>query len=337
MTAEGFGAIQASRPVSGVHDDVFLTRDIDEAHTILSRTYRDHSIRSGPRARRFELTHRIVSMPDISIGYNTYAADVRIMVPPPQYFYIACIATKGHFTLGCGREYAKLTPGQIIVAPPDKPLHIENWDVGSCGAGIRISRHYLESSLAGILGRPVNRQIDFMFARQTPEGRRARFQRILEFITQELGHLDRANDSNAHSAIFSQLLVESLLVNQPHEYSSEIDAPAPAATPRAIREAVDFINDDPAAVSTVTDIARMAMVSVRSLEAGFRKHLGISPMSYVKEVRLMRVHDELANGDPSRLTVTAAARRWGFTHLGRFSELYYKKYDVLPSQTLRRG
>ena len=123
------------------------------------------------------------------------------------------------------------------------------------------------------------------------------------------------------STVFSQLLVETLLFTQPHDYSSQIDAPAPAATSRTIRAAVDFINEDPAAISTVTDIARAAMVSVRSLEYGFRKHLGVSPMSYVREVRLARVYDELKTGDPSRLTVTAAARRCGSLSGGSASSI----------------
>ncbi len=323
--------------VRGVNSELFLTRDLDEAHRILSRTFRDHSIRSGPRTRQFGLTHRVTSMPEVTIGHVTFDADVRVAVPPPQCFYIACVPIKGHFTVGCGRDSAEMSAGQVMVVPPGKPLRFENWSAGSCGAGIRISRHYLESSLAGILGRPLSRPIDFMAASQATDAGRAKFTRTLEFITQELGELDMPNYRGSLSTVFSQLLVETLLVTQPHDYSSQIDAPAPAATSRTIRAAVDFINEDPAAISTVTDIARAAMVSVRSLEYGFRKHLGVSPMSYVREVRLARVYDELKTGDPSRLTVTAAARRWGFTHLGRFSELYQKKYDVLPSQTLRHN
>jgi transcriptional regulator GlxA family with amidase domain len=86
----------------------------------------------------------------------------------------------------------------------------------------------------------------------------------------------------------------------------------------------------------VGDIARAAAVSVRALEYGFKKHVGVSPMAYLKEVRLAGIHDELTNGDASRLTVTSAARRWGFSHLGRLSKLYREKYGILPSESLRQ-
>ena len=53
-------------------------------------------------------------------------------------------------------------------------------------------------------------------------------------------------------------------------------------------------------------------------------------------MRLSRVHDELRNADPTRVTVAAAAHRWGFAHLGRFASAYREKYGVAPSETLRR-
>lgn len=76
-------------------------------------------------------------------------------------------------------------------------------------------------------------------------------------------------------------------------------------------------------------------MSLRGLYAGFREHRGISPMAYLRAVRLERVRHDLLN-DPAIDSVTAAALRWGFGHLGRFSVEYRKSFGEPPGQTLRR-
>ncbi|MGC4792182.1 helix-turn-helix transcriptional regulator [Micromonospora sp. DT178] len=65
-------------------------------------------------------------------------------------------------------------------------------------------------------------------------------------------------------------------------------------------------------------------------------HHDTTPMRYVRQIRLERAHRDLQAADPSTgVTVTMIARRWGFTHLGRFSTDYRAAYGSSPSHTLR--
>jgi AraC-like DNA-binding protein len=59
-------------------------------------------------------------------------------------------------------------------------------------------------------------------------------------------------------------------------------------------------------------------------------------MTYLRQVRLALVHDNLRAADPAATTVAQVAYRYGFTHLGRFAAAYRERYDVSPSQTLRK-
>jgi hypothetical protein len=68
---------------------------------------------------------------------------------------------------------------------------------------------------------------------------------------------------------------------------------------------------------------------------GFRRYVGMAPMTYLRHLRLARVHEELRLGDPRSVTVAEVASRWGFGHLGRFAAAYRAKYGVAPSVTLR--
>ena len=58
-------------------------------------------------------------------------------------------------------------------------------------------------------------------------------------------------------------------------------------------------------------------------------------MSYLKELRFEQAHLELMHNE--HLSVTDVAFKWGFTHLGRFSQEYKRRYGELPSFTRRSG
>jgi transcriptional regulator GlxA family with amidase domain len=85
---------------------------------------------------------------------------------------------------------------------------------------------------------------------------------------------------------------------------------------------------------TTSQLAMQCHVSVRSLQEGFRRHLGMSPMAYARDVRLRRAHSELRSAHPGHTTVAAVAHRWGFTHLGRFATAHKQMYGETPHQTL---
>jgi transcriptional regulator GlxA family with amidase domain len=86
----------------------------------------------------------------------------------------------------------------------------------------------------------------------------------------------------------------------------------------------------------VAELAEIAGMSVRSLQEGFRRHVGCAPMAYLQQVRLLRAHDALRRADPTRITVAAVAHRWGFAHLGRFAAAYRTRFGQTPSETLRQ-
>ncbi|MFC7655264.1 helix-turn-helix transcriptional regulator [Pseudonocardia benzenivorans] len=87
----------------------------------------------------------------------------------------------------------------------------------------------------------------------------------------------------------------------------------------------------------MSDLARQVGISVRALQEGFKEYVGVPPMTYLREVRLTRAHDELRDAEPGAVAVAEVASRWGFTHLGRFGVAYRRKFGVAPSRTMRDG
>jgi len=107
------------------------------------------------------------------------------------------------------------------------------------------------------------------------------------------------------------------------------------SSPATLRRAVAFINEHAGRHLTVADIAAASFVTVRAVQLAFRRHLDMTPMQYLRRVRLHRAHQDLLAADPARESVTAVAYRWKFASASRFTAYYRGIYGVLPSHTLR--
>jgi adenylate cyclase len=77
-------------------------------------------------------------------------------------------------------------------------------------------------------------------------------------------------------------------------------------------------------------------VAERTLNAHFRTFLGLSPISYLRRLRLAAAREALLAGEPG-VSVTEVARQFGFNHFGRFAGQYRRCFGESPSATLRHG
>jgi AraC family ethanolamine operon transcriptional activator len=85
---------------------------------------------------------------------------------------------------------------------------------------------------------------------------------------------------------------------------------------------------------TMLEICKLIGVSQRKLNYCFHEVLGISPMKYQRITRLNRIQQELKQARDGQ-NVFDIASRWGFWHMGQFSQDYKRLFGELPSETLR--
>ncbi|MCQ6963977.1 helix-turn-helix transcriptional regulator [Aromatoleum toluolicum] len=134
---------------------------------------------------------------------------------------------------------------------------------------------------------------------------------------------------------FEQILLTTLLEWQPGSLSESLRSDAREVLPRHVRFAEDYIRthaDEPITIELLTGLTG---VSGRTLYSGFQKFRGITPMRYLRDVRMEHARSDLQ--DPARPhSVTEVATRWDFFQLGRFASEYRKRYGECPATTLRR-
>jgi AraC-like DNA-binding protein len=103
----------------------------------------------------------------------------------------------------------------------------------------------------------------------------------------------------------------------------------------AVARAIAYIDACVAEHVTLPDIAEAARLSVRGVQYAFQRHLGVTPLSYLRDRRLDACRVELIASDPAVTSVAAVARRWGFAHLSRFAQAYRERFGEYPSVTIR--
>jgi AraC family transcriptional regulator, ethanolamine operon transcriptional activator len=86
----------------------------------------------------------------------------------------------------------------------------------------------------------------------------------------------------------------------------------------------------------VADLCKATAASERTLDYAFKEILGLSPIAFLRRLRLHHVRVALRTGTPRRTTVSAEAMKCGFWHFGDFSKAYKDCFGESPSDTLRR-
>lgn len=105
---------------------------------------------------------------------------------------------------------------------------------------------------------------------------------------------------------------------------------------RAAKCVIEYLQEHARELPDMQTLCEIGKVSERSLQYGFLDYIGITPIQYLRVIRLNGVNADLLSACENTTNVTRTALKWGFIELGRFSREYKKLFQELPSATLRR-
>lgn len=86
---------------------------------------------------------------------------------------------------------------------------------------------------------------------------------------------------------------------------------------------------------TVPELCQQLHVSRRTLQYCFEDVLGMSPIQYLRAIRLNGVRRHLRNDQGAKPTVQDVATHWGFWHLSQFASDYRRLFGESPSETIK--
>lgn len=147
------------------------------------------------------------------------------------------------------------------------------------------------------------------------------------------------NEADLSEPAMRRAILDSVLEVLAPVVAQHVDAPAPAfreiSRSLIVKKAREFAVANVHEPLQVIDICRATGVSRRALQVSFQDVLGVSPLAYLRLIRLNGARQALLHPDKG-LQVKHVVAKWGFWHLSRFSAEYRDLFGELPSETLRR-
>ena len=142
------------------------------------------------------------------------------------------------------------------------------------------------------------------------------------------------SDSDLLFPLLEEIMVYQLLSAWPRRAPGTL-WPRSASGAAPLRRAQDYIDGHIAQKLLLSDVAGAAGVGVRRLQLIFRGETGKTPLQFILERRLDRVHADLRTSSGGGASVGTVAARWGFTHMGDFGRRYRARFGEAPSLTRR--
>jgi AraC-like DNA-binding protein len=248
------------------------------------------------------------------------------------------MATQGRGKLEQGEEEFGYSPHRAVVftsTSPKKIYHSSDCKLST----LVLERRNISSYCAKLLGRDVVGEVEFETDFDLTSMNGQSWLRLFHYASAEISAPHSLlRDVPAARQQLEQMLITGFLLSHRHNYTDALLGPQSAAAPFYVKRAEAFIEAHFAEPLSLADIAGHVGVSARSLQNGFQRFRGMTPMAFLRSIRLHHVHRALTIADPAISSVTEIALVCGFTHLGEFGTLYKRTFGVTPSQTLfKRG
>ncbi|SBS77840.1 Transcriptional regulator, AraC family [uncultured Mycobacterium sp.] len=324
-------------PPALANNEIFYTEDIAEASRLIGQALAPLRLDVQAEHRNgFAATMHGVRLRNVSMLYLDVHVAATIDIPVLGQYFAVHMPMNGRAMVDHGGRTFEANTIHALVTSPGVPLQIA-FDHDSPQLLIRIEARPMVAHLTRLLGRSLSRPLEFEPEFDLATDAAMRWHTAVQLIHTEVFHPGSLIQRGQGIGAVEELLMSSLLQLQPSNYHDEfLQPPLPDQRRAVVQEAMNYVDDHLAERITMDAVARAVHMSVRSIQQGFREELGMAPMTFVRERRLERVHEELSDAVPSDgVTVTSVAERWGFHHLGSFAVEYRKRWGEAPSETLR--
>ena len=311
---------------------VVLTTDVDEATDALCRVYAQAQI-NPIRSTRVNMRMNAAQFPTFGAGCLHFGADVSIQAEDVSAYYIDTPLCGEAVTRWRDGYSQKTGLGSAAVLSPGTPCEI-GWS-GDCDQiYLKVSEPQIRGQLEDLLNRSARKRVTF--ARLSPKTTASSdWVELIRILARESGRPDGVLAHRLAVDNLQRLLIQGLLLIQPHNYADALSEREPPASAAEVRRAIDLMDAQPETAWSTLQLARAIGVSSKALLTAFRRSDRPRPMAYLRRLRLDRTHAELAASPPEAVTVTTVAGRWGFVHLGWFAGQYRQQFGESPSETLR--
>jgi AraC-like DNA-binding protein len=327
---------------SGVAHHIFKTSKVDELENSLSSLVVSQRLVPLKRESLLDSEFRFDGVGDLGAFHVRFGRSLAVEFPSQEtddrlnnVFFVMAKTGSGQLIMAHQQYAIAGKMGVVFTSGLPRTMHY----LQDCDAQVlTMNRHKIVECCMKLLGREIdetNLKFDAVFALDDASGRS--WTRLVEYATAELGDpRSLIRSSPTARSQLEQMVMTGLLLGHSHSYSEALLRPQSPAAPYYVKRAEAYIEHHFADALSLADIAAHAGVSARSLQNGFRMFRNMTPMEFLRAIRLKNAHANLLMADPKTTTTTDIAMRSGFSHMGEFAALYKKFYGTSPSHTLMK-
>ena len=325
-------------PPALTSNEVFYSEDVREASKLMGRAFSPLTLHvADEHLAGFAASMHGVRLRNVSMLYFDLHVPAAIDIPRHGDYFAVHMPMNGSALASHRGKTFEANSICSLVSSPGESLTMQ-LDTDSPQLVIRIEEPVMVAYLTRVMGRSLPHPLAFEPEFDLTTEAAMRWHAAVQLIHTEVFHAGSLVRRGQGIGAVEDLVMSSLLHLQPSNYVAEFTSPGRTDKRGAVvQAAIDYLDDHLAEHITMSSVADAVHMSVRAVQQGFHEQLGMTPMTYLRERRLERVHEELMDATPGDgVTVTAVAERWGFHHLGSFGAEYRRRWGESPSQTLRR-
>lgn len=310
------------------------TTDPDEAQALLSRELVDVSVTKVKDRHRFHLEMNGVHLGKTSLGYNRFNTDTSIDAGQVNDAIILVVGIGPPSVISIDDDQIVCTDRGAVISPSRRIINER--PVGGGVYFLRAEMKTIEERFREVMGWLPRKPMVFDRSVDLRKGRGAQAHRLLNYLVDEI-QLDNTILENPLLKVGFDDMVLNTLLTLPNTFSEELMGDRQlSVAPALVRRAEEFSDAYATEPITISDLVAECNCSRNVLFSAFRKFRGYTPMQFLANSRLRSAHKALQSPSPGD-TVTSIAYARGFSHLGRFSDAYHRRFGESPSETLHKA
>ena len=313
---------------------IVTTNSVEKAKVAISRSLTDVSIVSAADRNRFQLQMNGVNLGRTSLVFNRFKTDTKIKA--------GLQSNSVHFIIGgSAPTKVSLVKGSVVVSPhkavmimPTGLKQIERTE-GSGVFVLRTSLSDLKHHFEKLTNRHHQGSLIFDHSIDLTNGPGGILKGIMNSLSHELGQNDFALKNPVLQRNYDDLLLTALL-SLPHNKNEKLHEKRNyQVAPGLVHRSEEYMRANLKETISIIDLLEICGCSRSALFLAFQSSRGYTPMEFLTEQRLHNVRNRLLKQQIGA-SVTSIALECGFTHLGRFSQVYRRRFGESPSDTLQK-
>jgi AraC-like DNA-binding protein len=305
------------------------TSDPNEVRSLLLDVFDARYFDVRQDSRPFHVAWNYARLKQLDLGYAHYNSAVSVGVAGIGMVRQMFSLTGSSRTAFGSRQFTSDRHNSSLI-----PAGVEARVDRGAGHGelrLRIDAAALKAKLGAIIGTSIARNLEFAAPEGQPELQR--LHRLLMFLAGQLD-CEGAKIPDQVMAEYEQLVMVTFLTTNRHNFSHLLERAQPAPGPWQVRLVEEYIEANWKMPLNIESLAAVTGGSARSIFKAFKEARGISPMAFVKRVRLNHARRMLQ--EPAEATsVIDVAFHCSFLNPGHFARDYRLAFGELPSETLR--